>query len=56
MHIQSGNKFIQMIGCLFAAITVYYAVFHKNIILGIIGVSMFVYDGFLVMYVYSMFL
>ena len=48
MLFQSGDKTVQLIGCLFALIVAYYGILYKNTILITIGVVIFTYDGYLV--------
>lgn len=50
MLFQSGDKTVQLIGCLFALIIAYYGILYKNSILITIGVAMFAYDGYLVVF------
>jgi hypothetical protein len=50
MKLQSGNKVVQIVGCIIALIVLYYAVVYKNVVLGIIALAMFFYDGYLVVY------
>jgi hypothetical protein len=48
MEVRSGLKPIQALGCLFAALILYYAYVYKNAVLALIGAITLVYDGYLV--------
>ena len=48
MEVRSGLKPIQTVGCLFAAIILYYAYVYKNAVLAVIGTITLTYDGYLV--------
>jgi hypothetical protein len=50
MNFQSGNKSIQIVGCIIALLVGYYAYIYKNIVLGVVAAIMFFYDGYLALW------